>query len=392
VTLRPDTRPLIAHVVYRFDIGGLENGVVNLINNLPADTYRHAVVSLTAITDFRRRVLRDDVEFLALDKPPGHTARIYPQLFRLFRRLRPSIVHSRNLAALETVVPAWAAGVPIRIHGEHGRDQEDVAGTRFKHRLIRRAYRPFVSHYVALSGDLAGYLANTIGVPGERVTRLCNGVDTQRFRPAAVRTPIPGCPFLDPDQWIVGTIGRMQTVKAQADLVRAFARAIALDPALKSRLRLVLVGDGPQFGEVAAAVAAAGLGQLVWLPGERNDVADILRGLDCFVLPSLFEGISNVILEAMASGLPVIATAVGGNSELIDAGRSGQLVPAADAEAMAQAILSYASSPESARTAGRTARLEAERRFSLEAMMRGYGELYGRLLGVGPSGVQKCAA
>ena len=131
--LAHDARPLVAHVVFRFDVGGLENGVVNLINHMPADAYRHAVISLTEITDFRRRIVRDDVSFVALEKPPGHAIRIYPRLFSLFRQLRPAIVHSRNLAALEVAMPAWAAGVPVRIHGEHGRDIGDLDGSSRKY-------------------------------------------------------------------------------------------------------------------------------------------------------------------------------------------------------------------------------------------------------------------
>ena len=117
-----DPRPLIMHVVYRFDVGGLENGVVNLINHMPADGYRHAVLALTEATDFSHRIRRDDVPVLSLHKPPGHGLWLYPQIYRLMRSWRPAIVHSRNLAALEAAVPAWAAGVPVRIHGEHGRD------------------------------------------------------------------------------------------------------------------------------------------------------------------------------------------------------------------------------------------------------------------------------
>ena len=94
------------HVMYRFDTGGLENGVVNLINHLPNAAYRHAIVALTAVTDFRHRIRRDDVEFIALNKGPGHGVWLYPQMFMLLRRMRPAIVHTRNLAALELVVPA----------------------------------------------------------------------------------------------------------------------------------------------------------------------------------------------------------------------------------------------------------------------------------------------
>ena len=91
-----DRRPLVAHVMYRFDTGGLENGIVNLINHMPADRYRHAVIALTEVTDFRKRIQRNDVLFVSLNKAPGHGIWLFPKLFRLFRRLRPAIVHSRT--------------------------------------------------------------------------------------------------------------------------------------------------------------------------------------------------------------------------------------------------------------------------------------------------------
>ena len=146
-------RPLIVHVVYVFCVGGLENGLVNLLNRMPAHRWRHAVVSLTRISgSFAERVQRSDVEFIELDKGPGHLVRDYPRLYRLFRRLRPAVVHTRNLAALEAVVPAWAAGVPVRIHGEHGWNREDPEGQRRRYQYVRRLYRPFVSRYVAQIG------------------------------------------------------------------------------------------------------------------------------------------------------------------------------------------------------------------------------------------------
>ena len=140
-----DTRPLVAHVVHRFDVGGLENGVVNLINHMPAECYRHAVIALTEVTEFKKRVTCNDVQIVALNKSRGHGVKIYPHLYRLFRQMRPDILHTRNLAALEAIVPAWAAGVPARIHGEHGRDVGDLDGSSRKYQWIRRLYRPFVT-------------------------------------------------------------------------------------------------------------------------------------------------------------------------------------------------------------------------------------------------------
>src|SRR5690606_23973844 len=108
--------PLIVHVVYRFAVGGLENGVVNLVNHLPRDAWRHAIVALTDIdAAFARRISRRDVDMIALRKQPGHALRLYPRLVGLFRNLRPLIVHTRNLAALEVAPAAWLAGVPHRV-------------------------------------------------------------------------------------------------------------------------------------------------------------------------------------------------------------------------------------------------------------------------------------
>lgn len=373
-----DRRPLVVHVVYRFDMGGLENGVVNLINHMAADTYRHAIVALTEVTGFRDRILRKDVEFIALNKPPGQGIWQFPKLFKLFRRLRPDIVHSRNLAALEVQVPAWAAGVPIRIHGEHGRDVEDLDGNNVSYQRVRRFYKPFVHHYMALSRDLADYLERKVYVPKGIVTQVYNGVDTDRFHPAPGHpVSITGCPFDPHRHWLVGTVGRMQIVKDQLTLANAFVLALLQAPELRASLRLVMVGEGPLRAQAQSVLELAGVSDLAWLPGERDDVADIMRGLHAFALPSLAEGVSNTILEAMASGLPVIATAVGGNGELVAPG-TGELVPSADPQAMARCIVALASNPARARSLGQAGRLRVQEHFSMRAMMSTYQLVYDR--------------
>ncbi len=375
-------RPLIVHLVYRFDTGGLENGVVNLINHMPGAAYRHAVVALTEVVPaFAARIRRDDVQFVSLHKAPGHGVKLYPRLLQLFRELQPAIVHTRNLAALECQVPAALAGVPLRIHGEHGRDVDDPDGSVRRYQWLRRAYRPFVHRHVALSRDLAGYLERKVGVQPTRIAQIYNGVDLARFERAnAVRVAPPGCPFTDPALFVAGTVGRMQTVKAQPLLAQAFVRALQLQPALRERLRLVMVGDGPLRADAQAVLDAAGVAELAWLPGERADVPDVMRGLDGFVLPSLAEGISNTILEAMASSLPVLATDVGGNAELVLAGHTGRLVPAGDVEALAAGLAAMAADAAGTAAMGRAGRERVQAHFSLPAMVAAYQGLYDRLL------------
>jgi sugar transferase (PEP-CTERM/EpsH1 system associated) len=374
--------PLIVHVVYRFAIGGLENGVVNLINRLPAQSWRHAVVSLTDFDPaFAARISSSTVRCIALHKAPGHAVRLYPRLVALLRELRPAIVHTRNLAALEATLPAWIAGVPARLHGEHGRDVGDLDGSSLRYQRVRRLFRPFVTRYVALSPDLESYLRERIGVPATRIDQVYNGVDTARFFPApGGRAAIDACPFQSADYWLVGTVGRMEAVKDQTNLARAFVTAVAADPEARARLRLVLVGDGKLKREIEAILESAGVRELAWFAGERTDVVPILQGLDCFVLPSLAEGVSNTILEAMACGLPVVATRVGANAELVEQNLTGRTVPAADSDALAHEIAAYFATPGLARQHGQAARRRVERRFSLERMVEDYDRVYAGLL------------
>jgi sugar transferase (PEP-CTERM/EpsH1 system associated) len=377
---RPDPRPLICHVVHRFDVGGLENGVVNLVNRLPLSAWRHEIVALTEVAEaFRRRVVREDVGCTALGKGPGHLWRLYPMLHRHFRATRPSIVHTRNLGALEACVPAWSAGVPVRLHGEHGRDARDPRGDSRRLQRVRRLYRPFVSRYVAVSQDLERYLVERVGLAPARVERIINGVDCERFRPRAAHDQWPdGCPFERSRDWLVGTVGRMDPVKDQLTLVQAFIAAVRSGRA--TRMRLVLVGDGALRPAAERLADAAGVRPLVWFAGERADVPQLLRSLDCFVLPSRGEGISNTILEAMASGLPVIATRVGGNNELVADGVTGALVAAGDPERMAEAILHYYADPSVLARHGSAGRRRAVEQFGLQVMVERYHALYARAL------------
>ncbi|MEG0821748.1 MAG: TIGR03088 family PEP-CTERM/XrtA system glycosyltransferase [Burkholderiaceae bacterium] len=374
-----DPRPLIAHVLYRFDTGGLENGVVNLINRLPADRWRHAVIALTEVTEFRRRIERPDVEFVSLHKGEGHGLKLTPRLVREFGRLRPAIVHTRNLAALEASFAAAIAGVPARVHGEHGWDVSDLSGKSARHRLIRRLYRPCVSRYIALSRHLATYLREQVGVAPGRISQIYNGVDTRRFHPAEFFERPSGCPF-EARHFVVGSVGRLEVVKDQLTLARAFVAAVQGSSAARERLRLAIVGAGSQRAAIESVLAQAGLLDLAWLPGERHDIPAVLRGLDGFVLPSLMEGISNTILEAQASALPVAATAVGGNLELVAEGLTGRRVPPADPAALAAVLLQWLAEPDTARALGRRARAAVESDFAIERMVADYDRVYRSLL------------
>jgi sugar transferase (PEP-CTERM/EpsH1 system associated) len=372
-----DTRRHIVHVVYSFTIGGLENVIVQLINRLPAEKFRHTVLSLTTISDFKNRITQPDVQFIELNKPPGHAIPLYPKIFKLLRKLKPDVLHTCNLAALEIVPIAWLAGVPLRIHAEHGWDAHDPNGSNPRYRKLRKFYKPFVSHYIAVSKDLDQYLEHAIGVSRNRRSLIANGVDTDFFSPAEnTQPPITGCPFTPKQHWIAGTVGRLQTVKNQPFLARAFVKLLQDYPKAALRIRLVIIGDGPLKNEIEKILLLGNALQYTWLPGARNDIADIMRTLDCFVLPSQTEGTSCTLLEAMACGLPTIATAVGGTPALVEEGITGNLIPADDVASLAQALWLAYSSPDNFSKLGINARQRVISVFALSSMIKQYEQLF----------------
>jgi sugar transferase (PEP-CTERM/EpsH1 system associated) len=365
-----DNRPLVVHLVYSLDVGGLETLLVDCVNRMPA--YRHAVVSLTSHTAFAERIGRDDVELHALGKPPGLGLGTHLHFWRLMRKLRPAVLHTYNLSALEYAFTATTAGVPVRIHAEHGRDASDPHGLNPKHNFLRRRLVPFVDRFIPVSEDLDRWLDEVVGIPRTRIQFIRNGVDTEKFAPGGV--PAADSPW-DREDVVIGTVARILDVKNHRLLIDAFARVHAQKP----RLKLTIVGDGPLMQAVREQVSALGLQNAIWLPGARADIQALLHTFSLFVLPSLAEGTPVSMLEAMACGLPVLASRVGGIPEVVDDGVQGLLVPACDIDALAAAMEHYASDASLRAAHGRQGRVRVEERFSMRAMLAAYGDLYAGL-------------
>lgn len=375
--MKKDTRPLILHVIHHLVTGGMENGLINLINNLPESRFRHAVACVEDFSDFRLRLTRVDTPVIAFHRSQIGIWRLRQGLFRLCRQLRPAIVHSRNQSGLDALLPARLAGVPHCIHGEHGWDVSDLNGKRTKPALLRLLHSPLVDRYITVSGDLKKYLVQRVHIDPERVTQIINGVDTARFSPPSHRS-LELFPegFAGTDSIIIGTVGRIQAVKDQETLLRAFAELVKGGEGFGARARLVIVGDGPLRNQLKTLADALGISALTWFPGDTRNIAEVLRAFDIFVLPSLAEGISNTLLEAMATGLPLVATATGGNVELVSDGVNGRLFVPGDVQALTRLLSAYLSDPSMMTTHGNSARKMAVQRFSLPTMLASYQAVY----------------
>ncbi|MES2878588.1 MAG: TIGR03088 family PEP-CTERM/XrtA system glycosyltransferase [Pseudomonadota bacterium] len=367
----------VVHLVYRFATGGLENVIVQLINHLPRNEFRHSVVALTeADPEFVKRIERDDVEIISLGKLPGQPFRLYPAVYRLLRRLKPDVFHSCNLAAMEFSPMAALAGIPLRVHVEHGWDMGELGGENASYRTLRKLYKPFVNEFIAVATPLHDYLDNVIGVSSTHLHLIPNGVDTKRFRPR-VESDVPPAdfPFRRDAHWVIGVVGRLVPIKNPMMLVEAFVvLAKSAEPGTE-RMRLAIVGEGPLAEQIKSRMAIAGLGDRLWLPGGRMDIPDILRALDCFVLPSLSEATSCTLQEAMATGLDIVATHVGGNAELLEQGRCGSLVPSGDSTALARELLKRFKA-EAEKEQGVAALASIRTRYGLPAVTQRYREIF----------------
>ncbi|MFS2028056.1 glycosyltransferase [Massilia sp. CT11-137] len=378
----PDERPrLVVHVVDALDAALTGTSLLNLIRLLPPERYRHAIVCMHDRFGHHADVREHGVEVVNLHKRSGSDPLHYVRMYGVLRALRPDLIHTRDGAGLPAQVVAALAGVKLRVHAEHGRGAAD-AGRGLGTRLLRRLLCPLVDHYIAASSDLEEWLVESVGAEPARVSQIASGVDSVQFHPRLGPSAAVGPPgFMHDGAFVVGSVGRMDADGNHTTLVEAFLRLIASPHPAHQRLKLLLVGDGPERAECQALLHRAGAAARAWLPGARADVAQLLRAMDLFVLPARAEDRSGAILQAMATGLPVVAAAVGGNTELVHPGFTGILVPPKSTELLAAAIADYCRIPDMAARHGARARSQVIARHSMPAMARDVLAVYDALTG-----------
>lgn len=242
---------------------------------------------------------------------------------------------------------------------------------------VERGARAFFEELVVRFADRIVVNAEALrprGAAGGRTDVIPSGVDTDLFRPrTGARAEARARLGLDLAHPVVGTVGRLDPRKGTDVLLAAAAQLIKKG---LPELRVVVVGDGPLRDELPALAARLGIAERVHMLGDRSDVPEVLAALDVFVLPSRSEGMSNALLEAMASALPVVATAVGGNPEAVSADTTGVLIPSDDPTMMADAVLRLVTSPSLAAELGGAARRRVEERYGARAMVRRLEAIY----------------
>lgn len=310
---------------------------------------------------------------VALVPAPGVITNVWPRaLTRWFATRRPDIVHVHSGVWLKAARAARMAGkIPV-VHTVHG--LLDVEP--WHEGPIKRAAAHQSAAIVTVSEALRADLVTRVGIDTPAPEVILNGIDTHRFAPGAHSMALRRAMQVDTSTPVIGHVGRLAPVKNHRLLLEAFARV----GARHGTARLALIGDGELRGELESLATSLGIRDRVHFAGEQRAVAPLVADLDIFVLCSISEGTSISLLEALASGIPCVATAVGGNLAVLDQGNAGVLVPSDDVAALAQALDDLLASPEARRDLANRGRAHALAAYSEEAMTRAYEAVYERAL------------
>lgn len=370
-------RVRILHVMDTLEVGGLENGVANLIQRMDPERFEHVVCTVRRVGAMADRLPLDRVRIVNLDRAGSRFSTQIGALAGTIRAVKPHIVHSRNWGAIEAVLAGRWAGSCSLVHSEHGVESVGADREPLRRRWFRRLSYAVAEQVFCVSYQLRNHYAKTTGFPARKIEVIHNGVDVARFYPQpAARVRMREQLGISSEDFCIGALGRLEPIKSLMTLLDAAARI----PASRKNWRIVIAGAGSDLPILRqAAESRTELRGHVQFAGEIENAPAFLNALDVYVLPSRFEGISNSLLEAMASGLPVIVSATGGNPEVVVDGESGLIFPVGDHRALADRLLLLWEQSESRTRLGQKAAQRVEEHFTVESMVRKYERLYNGL-------------
>jgi glycosyltransferase involved in cell wall biosynthesis len=375
-------RPIrVAFVLHVMQVAGAEVLVVETIRRL-AGRIEPTVICLDAVGPLGERLRGEGVEVACLGRRPGRDPRAASRMAAVLRRRGVEVVHAHQYtpffyASLGTLAARRPGSRPPRvIFTEHGRHYPDIVSP------LRRATNWLVfSRLAAAVNAVSGFSAESLrrvdGFAGQPIEVIENGIELERYEVPRDRRALRQRIGLDPERSYIANVARLHPIKDQAMLLRAFAEVAAARPDVD----LLLVGDGALRGPLGRLAEELGVAGRVRFLGVRSDVPEVLAAVDIFALTSICEAASLTLLEAMASALPVVATAVGGTPEIVRDGLDGVLVPRGDAHATASAFLRLLGDPAAASAMGASARERVRARYQLARTIETYMDLYRRLAG-----------
>ncbi len=374
----PSARGTVAHVLHRLYRAGAEVLAADLSRRLGSQGgLRFVFICLDELGPMGEQLRAQGYPVVSLDRQPGIDRGAARRMAEALREHRVDLVHAHQYSPFfyAAMARGWLGRRPPILFTEHGRHYPDER--KLKHVLVNAVLLKRGDRVTAVGEHVKTLLARNEGIPARRIEVVLNGIDAGAFTPAAgAREATRRALGLAPGQPAFLQVARFHSVKDHETSVRAFARAAAALPGAV----LLLAGAGSEQARIEGWVKELGLGDAVRFLGVREDVPNLLAAADVFVLSSLSEGISVTLLEAMAASLTIVATAVGGNPEVVVHGETGLLSPRRDAQAMGLNLAALATDPRRRAEMGNAGRRRVETVFTQERMHRRYAALYGEMM------------
>ena len=365
----------VAFVLHVMQVAGAEVLVAETIRRLGARV-EPVIVCLDAVGPLGEQLQSEGVPVVSLGRRPGRDWRVVGRMAGELRRRGTQVIHAHQYTPFfySGLARLLVRGMPPLILTEHGRHFPDVVSRlrRVANRMVLSRLASEVNAVCRFSADALQAIDGFAGVP---VDVIENGVDMDRYDASPDRAAAKARIGLDPGRRYVANVARFHPVKDQTTLVEAFERIAAALPDVD----LLLVGDGPLRPDLEAQTARLGLGGRVRFLGVRRDVPAVLAATDVFCLPSLSEAASLTLMEAMAAGLPVVVSDVGGNPEIVRAEREGLLVPRRNPEALAAGLVRILQDPVLSRRFGAAGTTRVRDVYRLDRTIERYFDLYRRL-------------
>lgn len=375
----PKRRPTICALIHRMGIGGAEVLASQMARDL-SERYRFVFACMDEVGPLGEELIQSGSVVTCLQRRPGIDLQCAARLRRFMEDEQVDLVHAHQYTSFFQALVARRLGRrPPIVFTEHGRHVPDLPS--WKRGLFNRAMLGRSDRVVGVGQSVRDALICIEGLPASRVSVIYNGIPLQRFRhdksrAEAFRTSHRSLAGVSDSDFVLIQVARLDYLKDHITAINTVREMVE-----RGRpVRLLLVGEGPRRPEIEDHIASLQLQEHVTLLGERRDVGELLPMADALLLTSINEGIPLTVIEAMAAGLPVVATHVGGLPEIVDDGVTGFLAPAKDPVALADRIECLMESPELRQHFGERGQTEATRRFSIEAMHQGYCRLYEELL------------
>ncbi len=376
MTPLPGKKPIkLLYVVHSLNLGGAEKLAVKM-----AQAFSHefdvTVVCLDEPGIWAGELRRMKIPVYCLWRQPGLDLSVSFKLAEFARTRGVDIIHAHQTSPwFYSSLSRIFHSKPRLLFEEHGRHYPEVENK--KKVVVNRLFViPLTHRVVAVSEDVKKHLVRYEGVPEEKIAVIYNGVDLPRMISPGERQRIREQLGIGDRNFLIGTVGRFDPIKNLPLLVKAIKHASQQVP----EIRAVFIGDGPCLDEVKELRNRLNLTDILHLPGYRSDASSLVQALDLFVLSSFSEGTSMALLEAMAYGIPVVVTDVGGNPEIVLAGETGWVVPSNSLSDLTAAILDAALNPEKSEKFGLAGKQRFERYFTFEKMIQNYHRVYGELM------------